>query len=71
MVIYAKVVATIALIVGGLGFVVPTLVSAPNYFMVLMGFALVAAVPAAIFYVWENELGKIIDRIARGDDETV
>lgn len=71
MVIYAKVVATVALIVGGLGFVVPTLVSAPNYFMVLMGFGVVAAIPAAIYYIWENDLGKIIDRIARGDDETV
>lgn len=71
MVIYMKVIATIALIMGGFGFVIPTLVSAANTVMVLLGLGALVLMPAIFYYIWEDELGKATSKISKTDDETI
>jgi protein-S-isoprenylcysteine O-methyltransferase Ste14 len=71
MVIYAKVIATIVLIAGVFGFGIPTLVSAPSTLMVVLGFGSIALVPVVIYYIWEDELGKITSKVTKTDNETV
>lgn len=55
---YLKVVVTLAVIVGSFGFGIPFLVSAPSTVMVLSGFALLAATPLVIHWIWSDEIGK-------------
>jgi hypothetical protein len=61
MLVYAKIVATIALVLAGFGFAVPMAVSAKATALVVLGLGLAALVPVAIYYVWENEIGQVTE----------
>lgn len=59
MTVYFKVIATIVMITGLFGFVIPTLVSASSTIAVLLGFLLLVLTPVCLYYTWEKELNKM------------